>query len=269
MPLIKSWGLPPKVAVMVEAGEVVGPATATLSGEVKRPGTYATTKGERLSSVIRRAGGFTDKAYPKAAVFTRESARKKEKAQLNDFVRLQEERIFAETSAVAAAGEAAGPLRESLRQRRAMLRMMAERVVVGRVVLKLADLDQLEGSESDIVLEDGDALTVPMRPSAVLVLGAVRNSTTVLYQPGAPADYYIEKAGGLTKDADKEEVHIVKSDGSAIRGYTKVRELEPGDTILAPSTVEPRYRALPLWRDIATIFGQFALTVASIATIFR
>ena len=249
--------------------EVIGPATATLTGEVKRPGMYAIPKGERLSSVIRRAGGFTDKAYPKAAVFTREAIRKKEKEQLDDFVRLQEQRIFAETAAVASAGESATSLRESLIERRALLRLMAERAVVGRIVLRVTDLDQLEGSESDIPLEDGDTLSVPMRPSTVLVLGAVRNSTAVLYQPGVPADYYIEKAGGLNKDADRREVHIVKADGSAVYGYTKVRELEPGDTILAPSTVEPKYRPLPFWSNIATIFGQFGLTAASIVTIFR
>jgi protein involved in polysaccharide export with SLBB domain len=262
--------LQPQDRISVQS-EVVGPSTVTLSGEVKRPGTYAVTKGERLSSAIRRAGGFTDKAYPKAAVFTRDSVRKKEKAQLDDFVRIQEERIFAETSAVAAGagGEAAGPLRESLIQRRAMLRMMAERAVVGRVVLKLTDLDQFEGSEFDVVLEDGDMLAVPMQPSSVLVMGAVRNSTSVLFQPGAPAEYYVEKAGGLNKEADKEEVHIVKADGSAVRGYTKIRELEPGDTIVAPSSIEPKYRALPVWRDVATIIGQFALTLATVYNIFK
>ena len=249
--------------------EVVGPATVTLIGEVKRPGTYAITKGERLSSVIRRAGGFTDKAYPKAAVFTRDSVRKREKAQLEDFVRIQEERIFSETAAVAAAGESAGPLRESLIQRRALLRMMAERVTVGRLVLRLGALEEVEGTDSDIPLEDGDSLIVPMRPSAVLVLGSVRNPTAVLYQPGVPAEYYIEKAGGLNKDADKDEIHIVKADGSAVRGYAKVREMEPGDAVLAPSSVEPKYRPLPVWRDVATILGQFALTIASLATLFR
>ncbi|OGB98700.1 MAG: hypothetical protein A3G35_15170 [candidate division NC10 bacterium RIFCSPLOWO2_12_FULL_66_18] len=249
--------------------EVMGPAAVTLIGEVKRPGTYAITKGERLSSVIRRAGGFTDKAYPKAAVFTRESVRKREKAQLEDFVRIQEERIFSETAAVAAAGESAGPLRESLIQRRALLRMMAERVTVGRLVLRLGALEEVEGTDSDIPLEDGDSLITPMRPSAVLVLGSVRNPTAILYQPGVPAEYYIEKAGGLNKDADKDEVHIVKADGTAVRGYTKVRDVEPGDAILAPSSVEPKYRPLPVWRDVATIVGQFALTIASLATLFR
>jgi protein involved in polysaccharide export with SLBB domain len=247
--------------------EVVGPATVTLSSEVKRPGTYAITKGERLSSVIRRAGGFTDKAYPKAAVFTRESIRKKEKVELNEFIRVEEQRLIAEASAYAAGGESGA--REALAQRRELLRLMASRVILGRLVLRVSDLDQFEGSESDIPLEDGDALSVPMRPSSVLVLGSVRNPTAVLYQAGAPADYYIEKAGGLNKDADKGEVHIVRADGSAIAGYTKVREMEPGDAILAPSTTEPKYRALPLLSNFATIFGQLALTAASIVTIFR
>ena len=253
--------------------EVVGPATFTLSGEVKRPGTYSITKGERLSSVIRRAGGFTDKAYPKAAVFTRESVRKKEKEQLDEFVRVQEGRLFAETSALAAAtagGAQQGvAIRETLEQRRAFLRLLSERALRGRVVIRVGDPAGFEESESDIALEDGDALTVPVRPSTVLVLGSVRNPTALLYAPGVPAEYYIEKAGGLAKEADKDEVYIIKADGSVIRGYTKVRELEPGDAILAPPSVEPKYLPLPLWRDVATIVGQFGLVLLGAAAAFK
>jgi protein involved in polysaccharide export with SLBB domain len=253
--------------------EVVGPATFTMIGEVKRPGTYSITKGERLSSVIRRAGGFTDKAYPKAAVFTRESVRKKEKEQLDEFVRVQEGALFAETSALAAAtagGAQQGvAIRETLEQRRAFLRLLSERGLRGRVVIRLGDPAGFEESESDIALEDGDALTVPVRPSTVLVLGSVRNPTALLYAPGVPAEYYIEKAGGLAKEADKDEVYIIKADGSVIRGYTKVRELEPGDAILAPPSVEPKYLPLPLWRDVATIVGQFGLVLLGAAAAFK
>lgn len=96
--------LQPQDKISVQS-EVVGPATVTLKGEVKRPGTYFITKGERLSSVIKRAGGFTDKAYPKAAIFTRESVRKKEKVQLDEFVREQEARLLGETAALAAGSE--------------------------------------------------------------------------------------------------------------------------------------------------------------------
>lgn len=252
--------------------EVVGPMRVSLSGEVKRPGVYFVLKGERLSSVIKRAGGFTDKAYPKAAIFTRESVRRKERVQLDEFAREQETRLLAESAALAAGAsdvQQAASLRDNLEQRRAVLRLMVERAVVGRVILHLGDLNQLEGSESDIPLEDGDALSVPMRPSTILVAGSVRNPTAVLFQLGAPAQYYIDKVGGLTKDADKDETYILKADGSAIRGYAKVREMEPGDAILAPSLVEAKYRPLPFWSNMATIFGQFGLAAASIVTIFR
>jgi protein involved in polysaccharide export with SLBB domain len=263
--------LQPQDRISVQS-EVIGPATVTLTGEVKRPGIYFITKGERLSSVIKRAGAFTDKAYPKAAIFTRESVRQKERVQLAEFAREQEGRLLAESAALAAGAsdlQQAASLRDNLEQRRAVLRLMVERAVVGRVILRLGDLDQLEGSESDIPLEDGDALSVPMRPSTILVAGSVRNPTAVLFQPGAPAQYYLDKVGGLTKDADRDETYILKADGSAIRGYAKVREMEPGDAILAPSLVEAKYRPLPFWRDIATIFGQFGLTAASIVTIFK
>jgi len=247
--------------------EVIGPATVTLSGEVKRPGTYGITKGERLSSVIRRAGGLTDKAYPRAAVFTRESLRKKERAELSEFVSEQQQRLIAETAAYAAGGESGAAA--ALAQRTELLRVMTSRVVLGRIVLRVSDIGSFEGSESDLVLEDGDVLTIPMRPATVGVLGAVRNQTAVLYEPGAPAEYYLQKAGGLSKDADTNEVYILKADGSAVQGYTKVREMEPGDTILAPSKTEPMYRPLPFWRDMATLFGQFALAAASVFTIFK
>jgi hypothetical protein len=73
----------------------------------------------------------------------------------------------------------------------------------------------------------------------------------------------------LTKEADKDEVYILKADGGVVRGYTKVRELEPGDAILAPPSVEPKYLPLPLWRDVATIFGQFGLVVLGAAAAFK
>jgi protein involved in polysaccharide export with SLBB domain len=253
--------------------EVVGPWWVTLIGEFKRPGTYMITKGERLSSVVRRAGGLTDRGYPKAAVFTRKSVRQSEKQKIDEFVLVQQEALLAEAAAITA-GTAAGAeqgvaMRESLAQRQALLRVLAQRAVVGRVVLRVGPPEKFEGSESDLVLEDGDTLTIPVKPSSVLVLGSVRNPTALLHDPGVSAEEYVNRAGGLTKQADSDEVYIVKADGSTIIGYMKVRDLEPGDTVVVPPSTEPKYLKLPLWRDVATIFGQFGLAIAGIAAAFK
>jgi protein involved in polysaccharide export with SLBB domain len=125
----------------------------------------------------------------------------------------------------------------------------------------------LKGSPEDIVLEDQDDLYIPSKPSTVAILGSVRNPTSFLYEGMKRVDFYIDKAGGYTRDAEPKEVYVVRADGSAT-SLGRLVHLEPGDAVIVPTRLEAKYRPLPLWRDIATIVGQFALTVAALVTIF-
>jgi protein involved in polysaccharide export with SLBB domain len=247
--------------------------TVTLAGEVQRPGVYVIAEGERLSSVLQRAGGFTARAYLKGAVFTRASLRKVEQEQLNAFVRVQEQRILAEAStAVAGAEKDEAAVSASIVQaRRDFLRALASRVALGRVVLKLAPPEQLKNSPEDVVLTDGDSLEVPEPVDSVLVLGSVRNSTSVLHSPGAGVDYYVNRVGGYAKEADKKEVHIVRADGSAVSGFSNIRTVEPGDTIVVPRDEESKIRVIPAIRDGFSIMGSAlsgVLSLAALAVLF-
>ena len=149
-----------------------------------------------------------------------------------------------------------------------MLRVLASQVVLGRVVVHLDGPEKMAGTSDDILLENGDVLTIPKKPSSVLVVGAVRNPTAILHKEGESAEYYINRAGGFSKQADKKEAYIVRADGGAVTSFTKLRTLEPGDTIVAPADTDPKIRALPLTRDVATILGQFALSIGVIAALF-
>ena len=250
--------------------------SVALLGEVKRPGIYPIIQGERLSSVLRRAGGFTENAYLRGAVFTREQLRRQQEDELNRFIRSQEEAILQEsarttegTLALATGGrEEAAVMQQTTQQRLRLLEILRTKVVLGRVVVKIDQLDQFEGSPSDISVEMGDSLTIPKRPGSVLVFGSVRNPTAVVYEEGRDVEYYLTRAGGLTKEADKDELHIVKADGSAMAGFLRLRRIEPGDVIVAPAKVEAKLRTLPVIRDIATILGQFALTAGVIGALF-
>ncbi|HET6370576.1 MAG TPA: SLBB domain-containing protein, partial [Nitrospiria bacterium] len=104
--------------------------------------------------------------------------------------------------------------------------------------------------------------------SSVVVLGSVRNSTGILYREGADVSYYLTQAGGPTKQADSKEIYVVKADGSALADISMRTPLDRGDTVIVPISTEVKYRALPLWRDIATIMGQFAITLAAIKVVF-
>lgn len=244
--------------------------TVTLDGEVKRSGQYSITRGERLSSVIRRAGGFSDRAYLKGAVFTRASLKVIEQEQLDKFVRTQEQQFLASagTLVVGSDKEEATQAQQVLQARREMLRALASRVAVGRMVVRIEQPDKLENTAADVILEDGDTLKVPEPPSSVLVLGSVRNSTSVQYKEGEGVDYYIGRVGGFNKEADKKEIHIVKADGSAESGFTNIRTMEPGDTIVVPPKEEEKIRVLPTMRDVMTVIGQALISFAALAVLF-
>ena len=262
---------------VVVRSEFKSTETVTLGGEVMRPGTYAIQKGERLSSVIRRAGGYSADAYLKGAVFTRQRVKEEEQKRLEEFIRGQEAALLTQAAATseglvglsAAGAKDEGSLQaQALAQRREMLRVLASQVVLGRVVVHLDEADKMVGTADDILLENGDVLTIPKKPSSVLVVGAVRNPTAILHKDGENAEYYINRAGGFSKQADKKEAYIVRADGGAVTSFTKLRTLEPGDTIVAPADTDPKIRALPLTRDVATILGQFALSIGVIAALF-
>jgi len=243
--------------------------TVTLGGQVMRPGTYVIGEGERLSSILERAGGFTSRAYLKGAVFTRASLRKIEQEQLNAFVRVQEQRILAEASqtVVGMEKEDSAVASSVVQARRDFLRALASRVALGRMVIKLNGPEQLKGSHEDVVLVDGDSLEVPEPVDSVLVLGSVRNSTSVLHAPNGNVDYYVNRVGGYSKEADKKEIHIVKADGSAVAGFSNIRTVEPGDTIIVPRSEDSKIRLLPTIRDGFSIFGSTLSTVASLAAL--
>src|SRR5438132_1235035 len=176
--------------------------TITLTGQLVRPGVYTVAEGERLSSVLERAGGYSDRAFLRGAVFTRAALRKIEQEQLDNFVKAQEQRILATaaTVVVGAEKEEVAATQQALQARREQLRMLATKVVVGRMVVHLDAPDKLKGTGDDVVVTEGDTLEVPEPPQSVLVLGSVRNSTSVQYKQGANVDYYINRVGGLYRE---------------------------------------------------------------------
>jgi polysaccharide export outer membrane protein len=275
--LKKAWGgdrnqdllLRPLDEVTVRT-ELKAARTIVLGGQFARPGIYTIAEGEKLSSVVERAGGFTDRAFLKGAAFTRASLRRIEQEQLDAFLKTQEQRMLASASTVivGAEKEEVAAQQQALQARREALRLLASKVVVGRMVVRLDQPDKLKGTENDVTLIDGDTLSVPEPPDSVLVIGAVRTSTSVKHKDGASVDYYINRVGGYSKEADKKEAHIVKADGSAIASFTNIRTVEPGDTVIVPPKEEEKIRTLPTVRDIAQTIGAALLGIAALAVLF-
>lgn len=244
-----------------------------VKGEVRFPGTYPVEEGERLSSVLERAGGFSDYAYLRAAVFTRESVRADQQQQIDDMAR----RVEAE---IANLEITAGTLKDEMLQKRHLTQLEAAKRVVtqmkglratGRIVIELDDIKKLKGTQFDLALRNGDRLYVPKRPDEIIVIGEVYNQTAFIYRENALRDDYLAMAGGATRSGDVDNIYVVRANGMVEAGSTgwfgKVSaSMGPGDVIVVPQSVE-QFNLVDTALDWSRVTMQLGVTLASMKTI--
>jgi len=202
-----------------------------VKGEVKFPGQYIIRRGERCSSLIRRAGGYSPEAFLPGAVFTRESVKKKEEVNLRKFIQRQATLLEKEKKGATDEEE------QLIAEGEVLLKELSDKVPVGRIVFRLEPLPEFKGSSDDIILEDGDVLYIPKTPAAVSILGEVNNPGAICYQEGKNLNYYLKKAGGFTKNADGKYLYVIKPDGTAT---TKPLLIGRGDAIIVPQRIRSR-----------------------------
>jgi polysaccharide export outer membrane protein len=237
----------------------------TITGEVRFPGSYSVRKGETLSDVIVRAGGFTDNASPESAVFTREAVAALEAERAAQFARdiqttfatrmLTEEtttRGMAEISQIISSLQAVEG---------------AGRLLIDLPAAMSGDVD------ADVEVEDGDRIVIPVLSNTVSVVGEVKRQGTHSFQGELTLDDYIDLSAGFTRRADEGGIYIVKANGSVVtleknlwRFTGNSRSLDPGDTIVVP--INTQYKeSLASWREITQIVYQSMVSVAAVAAL--
>lgn len=230
--------------------------TVEVQGEVRHPGTYTIKKGERISEVLERAGGFTEDAFPEGIVFIRQTILTEQKKRLDDVMKLLLKELLTQLTEVVEHKVMPQIEQTILAERVQILRRLSETVPVGRVILKVPrDISKLKGRSEDIVLEDGDKIFVPRVPEHVLVVGEVRNPSALLFVKGKPAKWYIKKVGGFLKSADKGEIFIIRASGEAVPGDLS-EKLKPGDTIVVPAEIEIPLRKWLIVKDALSLSFQ-------------
>ena len=241
----------------------------TLRGEVRFPGVYPIRPGETLQSVIERAGGLTEFAFPQGAVFTRRDLKQREQQQLD----LLTERLQGDLAVLALQGIAANQAQAAtaLQVGQQLLAQLRSTEAVGRLVIDLErTLKARRGSPDDIILRDGDELLVPKLRQEVTVIGEVQNEASHLYRPELERDDYISLSGGTTRRADRGKIYVVRANGSVVaadsnRWYRRdsTVEIRPGDTIVVPLDTE-RLPALPFWQAVTQIIYNLAIAAAAV-----
>lgn len=236
-----------------------------LKGELKFPGTYTIRRGETLTELLERAGGFLQFAEQKAAVFTRTSIKEQEQKQL---ARLSTElrRDIASKSFQNSVSSST----LSYEEMNMLLNDLASVEAVGRLVI---DLPLIVNNQQNLVLQDGDTLYVPSKRDSISVIGEVNYSTSHLYKSGVSVDDYIALSGGLKERAAEDRIYIIKANGSVKIPSTggwfaanNAEQLEPGDTIVIPMDAGHMDK-LTLWSTATQILYQLGVAVAAIGSL--
>jgi protein involved in polysaccharide export with SLBB domain len=244
--------------------------TVQIRGEVKFPGIYTITKGETLSSVLARAGGFTARAYLYGALLLRQSTKKLQQQQLNAAIDRLQAQVLASgalRAQTALAPEEAKEAAATAQQQKALIASLRRVRPLGRVIIHLREPERLRGTPDDIVMKAGDVLTIPQVPQTINVVGAVFAPTAVVFSPYRTVKQYLALAGGTTGIANPKEIYVIKANGSAasranfswLGGGINSMVLKPGDTIIVPERLE-KVAWLRNIKDVATIIGNIALT---------
>ncbi len=235
----------------------------TLGGEIKYPGVYVADYQEKLSSIIERAGGFSEKAFLPGAVFKRDSIKTaQQKAVASYLERLQTE-VFSESANLI---DPSSSKREAeiIKNKEDLAKIYATFEVPGRLIIKIEDIKTFKDSKYDIIIEDNDALFIPQNPSSVNVIGSVYNSSSLVYEPNRNLSYYLDKVGGTTKEANRCEVYIISASGEVNKNNAWGKDLERGDTVVVPAEITIGTNWLKMLLDTSQIFYQVGVGYSAV-----
>lgn len=243
-----------------------------LKGLVRYPGKYAIEDGEKLSSVILRAGGFLSDAFIEGSVFTREEVKLLQEKRLEESL----DRLNSQLIKASAGSESLGDDDKDTKDKLVALQQLEKQAKrnkpIGRVSLNLYhDLNRFKNSTYDLTLKDEDTLFVPSMSDTISVVGEVLNQNTFVYNKELDTDDYLAKAGGITELANEDYIYIVKVNGETMKYESNYfwgnqKKIFKGDTIVVPMEFD-MFSDIKFAKDVSSILYQFAITAASLKTV--
>lgn len=219
-----------------------------VTGEVLFGGTYAmTSREERLSDLLRKAGGATPRAYLRGAKLTR-VANEDEKKRMRDVLEIMNRQFG-----------------------KAMMDSLGVRVEdTFSVGLDLEKALANPGGEYDLVLREGDVISVPKMNNTVKIDGAVMVPNTVAYLKGKNVCYYLDQAGGYADNAKKSRKFIIYMNGQVTQvGSRDSDKIEPGCEIIVPSKKDRKGVGMAEILSYASSFGSLATMFATLTNLIK
>ena len=218
----------------------------TIEGEVQFSGNYAlSSKGQRLSEVIKMAGGLTNQAYAEGTKLLRQMT--------------SEERDMMETMLRTAQRNSGN---DSIDVKKLMTNTTYP------VGIELDKALKNPGTDDDPILREGDRIVVPRYDGTVKINGEVLFPNTVYFKEGKSTDYYINLAGGTTSTAKKSMTVIIYMNGMVARADRKHKP-RPGCQIVVPTKSRRKGMSLPEILSIGSSTASIATMIATIANLTK
>ena len=248
-----------------DAGDV------SLVGEVKFPGGYEILRGEHLSSLLARAGGFTDSAYPAGVIFLRKSVAESQRGAMQRDADALEREVVGLVGTVTNSTQPNQAEIAYVTQMIARLRSGGD--PTGRMAVTLDPKELAAHPELDLVMEPGDQLFVPRRPSSVVVAGEVMSPGGIQFRTDRSVADYIALAGGVSGIADDDHMFVIQPDGTAVQvtgrsWLSDPPKLQPGSVVVVPRSLR-HFTWDTVLEDVVQVGSQLAITAASLAIISR
>jgi len=218
----------------------------SVSGEVTHPGRYGIQRGEHLSSILKRAGGFSSEAYPYAAILDRAQVREAAAKSREEMVTQIQGQTAGAPGSAGSSSSSSSRNSNALAQERERQQLLAKLKQLqpnGRLSIHVtSDIAKWEGTPSDVEVRAGDTLYIPKRPTFVMVAGQVYNPIAITFSAGKHAEWYLKQAGGPTSLANKKEIFVVRANGTVVgrgsggwwSGNVLGTTLQAGDTVFVP-----------------------------------
>ena len=243
----KDFVLEPYDIVQVRRSPVFrSPVMVTVNGEVAFQGNYTMeTKNQRLSDLVKAAGGVLSGAYVRGARLIRKMT-EDERARMQNVIKLARQ----------TASE-----KDSL----ALEKLSLETTY--SVGIHLDEALANPGSTQDIELVDGDVLSVPLFNHTVRISGDVNSPNTVAYEEGENYKYYIEQAGDFGERARKRHAYIVYQNGTIAKA--KKGKIEPGCEVVVPTKAPRDNSSVTQWLGIGTSLASLGTMFATIANLVK
>jgi protein involved in polysaccharide export with SLBB domain len=238
-----------------------------ISGAVQNPGIYLMNEGDNMFDAIKKAGGYTDSAYPFGGVYeSREAQEINEMAAEELYQDLLDEIISLQQSDVT---KTAPISRDSIE----MTEELKDADITGRVIADFINEDQ----DNPIFVKDGDKITIPELTNQVYVYGEIASEGAALYSDGEGVQYYINKKGGLKKSAEKKSIYVLHPNGESellsrnrnifVNQKNKNVKIYPGSIIFIPRDIDNGLNATMRAQSIATIIGNIGVSLASLSVL--